>query len=59
MVHLAHRDRMAGGRATLYFSGLALSYRPPMGLAAARMEARALRVAFEWGGEEEGQAREG
>jgi hypothetical protein len=37
---------MAGGRLTLYFRGFALSYRPPMGLAAARMEARAFRVAY-------------
>ncbi len=55
MVYQPHRDRMAGGRATLYFSGLALSYRPPMGLAAARMEARALRVAFVWSGRREGR----
>ncbi len=41
-----YRDKMAGGSETLYFSGLALSYRPPIGLAAARMEARALSVAW-------------
>ena len=42
---VANLDKMAGGRATLYFRGLALSYRPPMGLAAAKIDARALSVA--------------
>ena len=40
-----HLDKMAGGSATLYLSGLALSYRPPRGLAAARIDALAFRVA--------------
>ena len=36
---------MAGGRATLYRRGLDRSYRPPIGLAAARMAVRAFKVA--------------
>lgn len=38
-------DRMAGGRATLYFIGFDLSYRPPNGFAAASMEVRAFKLA--------------
>lgn len=38
-------DKIAGGSATLYRRGLLLSYRPPTGLAAARMEVRAFSVA--------------
>lgn len=41
-----HLERIAGGSATLYFRGLDLSYRPPSGLAAARMDALAFRVAW-------------
>ena len=36
---------MAGGKATLYLIGLDLSYRPPCGFAAARMDVRAFRLA--------------
>lgn len=43
--YLPHLDRMAGGSATLYFSGFERSYRPPTGLAAARMLVRAFSVA--------------
>ena len=42
----AHLDRMAGGSETLYLRGLARSYRPPTGLAAASTDARALSVAW-------------
>lgn len=41
-----HLERMAGGRATLYLSGLERSYRPLTGLAAARMLVRAFSVAY-------------
>ena len=37
---------MAGGSATLYRMGLDRSYRPPTGLAAARMDVRAFSVAW-------------
>ena len=40
---------MAGGSATLYLSGLDRSYRPPTGLAAARMLVRAFSVAYAQG----------
>jgi len=36
---------MAGGKATLYLIGLDLSYRPPSGFAAARMDVRAFKLA--------------
>ena len=45
-------DRIAGGNATLYLRGLALSYRPPKGLAAARIDALAFRVACKIGGQD-------
>ena len=41
-----HRDKMAGGSATLYLSGFDLSYLPPTGLAAASMLVRAFNVAY-------------
>ncbi len=37
---------MAGGKATLYLIGLDLSYWPPSGFAAARMDVRAFKVAY-------------
>ena len=44
-LNIAHLERMAGGKATLYLIGLDLSYRPPSGFAAARMDVRAFKLA--------------
>jgi len=41
-----HLDRMAGGRLMFCFMVLVLSYRPWRGLAAARMDVRAFKVAY-------------
>ena len=55
----AYLDKIAGGKATLYFMGFPLSYRPPSGLAAAKIDVRALRVAWtEKAGESSAQDRQ-